>query len=60
MGLLEIVEKAGSFMQTPGDKAVFERKKNGIFVGKLKHKNTKKSYVKYPNGTIVETLSKKA
>ena len=55
MNLLSIVETASSFMTTPGDKAIFERKQ-GKFISKLIHKGVKRSFVKYDNGTIVETI----
>lgn len=60
MGFFDIITAAGSFMQTPGDKAVFERKASGRLVAVLTHNGHKKSFVKYPNGTVVETIVKKA
>lgn len=60
MGFFDIISAAGSFMITPGDKAVFERTKSGRLVALLTHNGHKKSFVQYPNGTIVETIVKKS
>lgn len=55
MDLLKVLDAAGSFMRTNGDKAHFDVVNNKL-VGKFVHNGVKRSFVKYNNGTIVETV----
>ena len=55
MDLLKVLDAAGSFMKTNGDKAHFDVVNNKL-VGKFVHKGAKRSFVKYNNGTVVETI----
>lgn len=55
MNWLKTLDTIGSFMHTNGDKATFEVVNNKL-IAKLVHQGAKRSFVKYNNGTVVETI----
>lgn len=55
MNWLKTLDTIGSFMQTNGDKATFERV-GGKLIAKLFHNGAKRSFVQYGTGTVVETI----
>lgn len=55
MDLLKVLDTVGSYMKTNGDKAHFDVV-NDKLIGKFAHNGVKRSFVKYNNGTVVETI----